>query len=53
MLEKLLTLMSGLLMLMDHRDSAFKELNPKNLDLKTQVLNVLLVNLNVDANVSP
>jgi hypothetical protein len=53
MLEKLPTLTSGEELLVKDKDSAFKELNLKNLDLRTQLLNVLLVNLNVDVTVSP
>lgn len=53
MLEKLLTLTSGLLIMMLDKNSAYKESNLKNLLLKTPVLHVLLVNLFVDVTVSP
>jgi hypothetical protein len=53
MLENLLILTSGLLMVVLERNSVFKESNLKNLLPRTQLVNVLLVNLNVDANVSP
>jgi len=53
MLENLLILTFGLLMVVLERNSVFKESNLKNLLPRTQLVNVLLVNLNVDANVSP
>lgn len=53
MLEMLSNLTSGLLMVVLERNSAFKESNLKNLLPRTRVVNVLLVNLNVDATVSP
>lgn len=53
MLEKLLTLTSGLLPMMLDKNSAYKESNLKNLLLKMPVLHALLVNLFVDVTVSP
>jgi len=53
MLEKLLTLTSGLLLMMLDKNSAYKESNLKNLLLKMPVLHALLVNLFVDVTVSP
>lgn len=53
MLEKLLTLTSGLLIMMLDKNSAYKESNLKNLLLKMPVLHALLVNLFVDVTVSP
>lgn len=53
MLEKLLTLTSGLLIMMLDKNSAYKESNLKNLLLKMPVLHALLVNLYVDVTVSP
>lgn len=52
MLEKLPTLTSGLLLLMKDRNSAFKESNLNDLQLRTKIVLKLMLNLNVERNVS-
>ena len=52
MLEKLPTLTSGLLLLMKDRNSAFKESNLNDLYLRTKNVLKLMLNLNVERNVS-